>query len=117
MVSATWRALPAIGCAYIDIVTCGLACPAALATSSSETPAERNLPIAIINDGARFRSLVAQVFRQHAEGLYERFAIGYVKAVAIKVGEHPLVGVEAVAVGIFESLMNVTKLGAERSGA
>src|SRR5579862_8131496 len=80
----------------------------------TEAPAERNLPIAIINHSARFRRLVAQVFGQHAQGLDERLPVRNVEDIAIEVGEHPLVRVEAVAVGEFDAAMNVAELGTER---
>jgi len=43
--------------------------------------------------------------------LNQRLAIGHVKAIAIEVREHPLVRVEAVAIGELEAIVDVAKLG------
>src|ERR1019366_2356142 len=64
----------------------------------AKTAPELDVPVAIINDGAGFRRLVAQVLRQHGERLDQVLAVGDVEDVAIEVGEHPFVRVEGVAV-------------------
>src|ERR1700757_1191800 len=83
----------------------------------AEAPPEGDLPVAVIDDGTRFGGLVAQVLREDAESLDQGLAIGNVEAIAIEVGEHPLMWVEAVAVCKFETTMEVAKFGAERGGA
>ena len=45
------------------------------------------------------------------------FAIGDVEAVAVEVGEHPLVGIEAVTVGEFHAVVKEAELRTEGSGA
>ena len=62
-------------------------------------------------------ALVAEVFGQHAQCLDEMFTIGNIKNVAIEIGEHPLVWIEAVAVCQLDSSMDVAKLRAEGRGA
>ena len=44
-------------------------------------------------------------------------AVGHEEAVAVEVGEHPLVRVEAVAVGQFQAVVEVAELGAEAGRA
>src|SRR6185437_4417059 len=78
--------------------------------------AERYLPVTVVDDRARFSCLITQIFRQHAEGLDQSFSIGHVKAIAIEIGEHPLVRIEAVAVRGFDAIVKETKLGTERGG-
>src|SRR5579863_192652 len=59
----------------------------------TKAAAQRNVPVAIIENLARLRRLVPQVFRKNAEGIDERFAVGDIEAVAVEVGEHPLMRV------------------------
>ena len=75
------------------------------------------MPVAVIENRAGFGLLVAQVFGQNAERLDQDLAIGYPEAVAIEIGEHPLVWIEAVAVGVIESVVDVAELRAEGSSA
>src|SRR5208282_5902694 len=60
----------------------------------AKTASELDVPVAIINDGAGFRLLVSQGFRQHGERLDQVLAVGDVEDIAIEVGEHPFVRVE-----------------------
>ena len=41
--------------------------------------------------------------------------VGHVEAVAIEVSEHPLVGIEAVAVGELDSVLKMPEFGTQRS--
>ena len=83
----------------------------------AKTAPELDVPVAIINHRARFRGLVAQVLRQNRQRLDQLLAVGDIEAVAIEVGEHPFVRVEAVAVGEFHAIVNKAKLRAERGRA
>ena len=83
----------------------------------AEATAERDVLVAVVDDGAGFGGLVAEVFRQHAESLDQGFAVGDVEDVAVEVGEHPLVRVEAVAVGVLDPGVDVAELGTECGGA
>ena len=83
----------------------------------TEAPTQGDMPITIIDHGAGLGGLVAQVFRQHAEGLNQICTIRDVKTIAVEVGEHPFVRVETVAVSQFESILYVAELGAEGGGA
>ena len=83
----------------------------------AEAAAELDVPVAVVDDRSRFGGLIAQVFGQDAERLNERFAVGDPEAVAIEVGEHPFVRIEVVAVGEFDSVLQMTKFRAERRGA
>src|ERR1700751_3110483 len=65
----------------------------------SKPPAQRDLPVAIVNHSTRFCSPVAQVFWQHAQRANERCSVAHVEAVAIEIREHPLMRIKAVAVG------------------
>src|SRR5215467_2409764 len=76
-----------------------------------------NLPVAVVNDGTGLGGLIAKIFGQDAQCLDQRFAVGHPKAITVKVVEHPLVRVEAVAVSQLQTLVNVTNLGAERGRA
>src|SRR5208282_5378235 len=80
----------------------------------AKAAAERNLPVAIINHRTRLCGLITQILGQNAQGLNQRFAIGNIKAVAVKVSEHPLVRIESVTVGELNSVMSMPELGAER---
>ena len=72
------------------------------------------MPIAIVDYRTGFCSLIAQIFRQNAQGLNQRFAIGDVETVAIEVGEHPFVRIKSVTVCEFNSVMRIAKFGAKR---
>src|ERR1039458_2911744 len=80
----------------------------------AKTPAQLDVPIPIIDHGARFGRLIAQVLGKNRKRLDQVLAVGNVEAIAIEVGEHPFVRIESVAVGKFHSILNETKLGAER---
>ena len=78
-----------------------------------EPPPKLNVPVAIINDCARFRCLVAKEFRQHRKGLNQVLAVSHVKDVAIEVGEHPFMRIKAVTVGKLHAIVDEAKLRAE----
>src|SRR5436190_13677901 len=82
-----------------------------------EAASERHMPIAIIDDGSRFGWLVTQILGQDAQGFDQGGAVGDVKAVTIKVGEHPFVGVEGIGIGQLNPLLEMTELGTESSRA
>jgi len=50
--------------------------------------------------------LVAQVFRQDAQGLNQDFAIRHVKTIAVKIGKHPFVGIKTIAVSRLQPVVN-----------
>ncbi len=75
------------------------------------------MPVAVVDDGARFRSLVAQIFRQHRERADQVAAVSDIEASAIEVRQHPLVRIETVTVGKFQAIMDKTKLRAEGGGS
>ena len=72
----------------------------------TEPATERDVPVAIVDDGARLARLVAQVLGQHAERVDERPAVGEVEHVAVEVGEQPLVRVEAPTVDALEAAVH-----------
>ena len=83
----------------------------------AEPAAQRHLPVAIIDDRARLGRLISEVLRQHAQGLDERRPVGNVEAVAVEIGEQPLVRVEGVGIGQLEPVEEVAELRAEGGGA
>src|SRR3954462_15609096 len=83
----------------------------------TKTSPERNLPVAIIDHRAGFRSLVSQILQQDTQGLNQRLAISHVKTIAIKIGEHPFVRVEAVAVGKLQTIVQIADFRAERGSS
>ncbi len=66
----------------------------------TKPPAERDVPVAVIDHGARLRRLVQKILGEDAQRLDQRVSVGDVEAVAVEVREHPLVRVETVAVGV-----------------
>src|SRR5258708_629124 len=72
----------------------------------TKTAPEWNLPVAIVNDSAGFRRLVAQVLRQDGKRLDQALPVGDIENIAIEVGEHPFMRVEAVAVGEFHAIVH-----------
>ncbi len=83
----------------------------------AETTSEGHMPVAVVDDSTRFRGFVAEILGQHAQGFDQNLAIGDVETIAIEIGEHPLMRIEAVAVGVFESILEVAELGAKGSRA
>jgi len=83
----------------------------------AKSPAERNLPIAIVDHRPGLAGLILQIFRQHAQRVDQSGAVRHIEAIAIEVGEHPLVRVEAIAVGEFEAVMDEAELRAHRGRA
>ncbi len=84
---------------------------------AAEAAAERNLPVAVIDHSARLGRPVAQIFRQNGQGADEGATVADEHAVAVKIGEHPLVRIGAVAVGELQSLLDIAEFGAEGGGA
>ena len=64
-----------------------------------EPPPERHLPVAVVDDGPGLRRLVAQVLGEDAQRADQRGTVRHPEAVAVEVGEQPLVRVHAEAVG------------------
>src|SRR5204863_1420118 len=83
----------------------------------AETASQGNLPVAVVDHSTRFGGLIAQVFRQHRKCLNQVLAIGHIKTVTIEVREHPLMRIEAVAVGEFHAVMEEAELRTESGGA
>src|ERR1039458_8938541 len=65
----------------------------------AEAASELDVPVAVVDDCARLGSLIPQVLGQNAQRLNQRLAVGDPEAVAVEVGEHPLMRIEVVAVG------------------
>ena len=84
---------------------------------SAESPPQRDLPIAIVDHGPRLGGLVAQVFGQDAQRADQRGPVGHEEAVAVEIGEHPLVRIEAIAVGQFQAGEELAELGAQAGRA
>jgi hypothetical protein len=82
-----------------------------------EAAAERHVPVAVVEHRPRLGRLVLEELRQDAQRTDEHGPVGHEKGVAVEVGEHPLVRVEAVAVGRFEAVVDRAQLRAERRGA
>src|SRR2546427_4265017 len=75
---------------------------------------QRNVPVAVIKHLAGFAGFVAEILGQNAERADQRGAVGHVEAVAIEIGEHPFVRIEAVAVGQLGAVVDVAEFGADR---
>src|SRR5437764_7659197 len=73
----------------------------------TETSAQGDLPVTVINHSARLCGFIAQVFRKHAQRLDQRLAVGDIEAITIKVREHPFMRIEAVAVRVFKPIINM----------
>src|SRR5882672_5791938 len=82
-----------------------------------EPAAELNVPVAVVKNRAGFAGLVLQIFRKHAQSLDQRPAVGKKERAAIEVGEHPLVRIEAVAIGKFQTVLNPAKFFAQSGSA
>ena len=83
----------------------------------AEAASQLNVPVAVVDDCSRFGGLIPQVFRQDAQGLNQRLAVGDPEAVAVEVGEHPFMRIEVVAVGEFDAALQVAEFRAEHGGA
>src|ERR1700730_7342821 len=83
----------------------------------AKTAPELDVPVAIINDRAGFRRLVAQILRQDGKRLDQVLPVGDGENVAIEIGEHPFVRVEAVTVGDFHAIVNEAEFRTERGRA
>ena len=81
-----------------------------------EPPAQRDMPVAVVDDRAGFGGRVAQVLGQHGEGLDQLGPVGDPEGVAVEPGEKPLVRVEAVGVGQLHAGMGPAQFGADRGG-
>src|ERR1700704_1608005 len=75
----------------------------------AESPAERYLPVPVVDDGPGLGGGVSKVFRQDAEGVDERLPVGYIEGVAVEVHEHPLVRIDAIAVGSLQAFVDETQ--------
>ena len=71
------------------------------------------LPVAIVDHRARLRRLVPQVLGHDAQGVDQRPAVGHKEATAIEIREHPLVRIEAVAIGEFQAVVHGAELRAD----
>src|SRR3984957_6658908 len=83
----------------------------------TKTAPKLNVPVAVVDGGASLGGVIAQILWQDTQRLDKRFAIGNPETVAIEVGEHPLMRVEVVTVGEFDSGLQVPKFRKERGGA
>src|ERR1700682_2436532 len=83
----------------------------------AESSSELDVPIAVVDHGARFARLIAEIFRQHRERTDQMAAVGDIKATTVEVRKHPFVRIEAVAVGKFHSVMDEAELGAKGGGS
>ncbi len=83
----------------------------------AETPSQRNLPVAIVDHGTGLGGFIAQVFGQHTQSLDEGLPVRDIEAIAVEIGEHPFVGIEAVAVGKFQSGVSMAKFRTKRGRA
>src|SRR5437763_13562530 len=72
-----------------------------------------NVPVAIIYDVSRFRSLISQILRQYAECLDQGLPVRYPEAAAIEIGKHPLMRIEIVAVREIHPFLKMPKLRTE----
>jgi hypothetical protein len=70
-----------------------------------ETPPEWHLPVPVVNNRAGLTGIVAEVLRRDGQGIYKARPVGNKKAVAVEVGEQPLVRVERIAVGQLQALV------------
>src|SRR5882724_4551152 len=83
----------------------------------AESSTELNVPVPIVDYCAGFGRLIAQVFRQNTQRLNQRLAIGHPEAAAIERREHPLMWIEVVAVGEFDSVLQMAELRTQHGGA
>src|SRR5271170_5762031 len=75
----------------------------------SKTPAEWDMPVAIINHCAGFRRLITQIFRQHRERLNQVLAVRDIEDAAIAICEHPFMRIEVIAIREFHAILNETE--------
>jgi hypothetical protein len=75
----------------------------------AESPPQGYLPIAIVKHCAGFGRLVFQILWQNAQRFNQCITVRDIEAVAIKIGKHPFVWIEAVAVGVLDSPLEVAK--------
>src|ERR1700735_5147629 len=83
----------------------------------TKSAAQRDVPVAVIEDPSCFAGLIAQIFGCDAEAVSQSFTVSDVEAGAVEIREHPFVRVETIAIGEFEGVLKVTKLRAQRGGA
>src|SRR5579885_1713053 len=76
----------------------------------SKTPSQLDMPIPVIDDGSRLGRLIPQILRQDAEGLDESSSVRHPETTAIEICSHPLMRIEIVAVGVFDAVLQMTKL-------
>jgi hypothetical protein len=83
----------------------------------TKATAELNVPVAVVCDRTRFSGFVAQVLRQHTQGFDQDRSVGHEEAIAVKIGKHPLVRIETVAVSELDPRVYVSELRADGSRA
>ena len=83
----------------------------------AEAAAQRDLPVAVVDDRARLRRSVAQVLRDHAQRADQRRAIPHVERGQVEVREQPLVRVEDVGVRVLQAGVDEAQLLADRGAA
>ena len=71
---------------------------------------QRYLPVPVVDDLAARAGPVIEVLRQQAERPGQRSPRPHPKQVAVKVGQHPLVGIHRVAVGALDPVVDLPKL-------
>ena len=77
----------------------------------AEPAAERDLPVAEVDDGAGVGGGVAQVLREDRQGAGEGGPVGDPEQGGVEAGEQPLVRVGGVAVGPLDAVLQRAQLG------
>ncbi len=79
----------------------------------AEPPAERHVPVPVVDDPSGRRCLVAEIRGQDAQRFDQRGTVGDVEERTVEVREHPLVRVERVRIDEFETVLEVSELVAD----
>src|SRR5262245_49921995 len=80
---------------------------------STETPAQRDVPVSIVKHSTGISRAVTQILRHNTQCPNQCLSVSHIETIAIEIGEHPLMRVEAITVRELNSLLKVTILGAK----
>jgi len=83
----------------------------------AEPPPELDVPVAVVDYGPGLGRLIPQILGQNAQRLNERLAIRHPKATAVEVRSHPFMRIEIVAIGEFDSVLEMAEFRADHGGA
>ena len=78
-----------------------------------KTTAQWHVPVTVVEHFAGVRGLIAQILGQDAQGVDQCLAIIDEKRIAVEVREHPLVGVESVAISRLDTVIDEAEFRAD----